>query len=103
MCQVFVSTEIVVTYGKKKKSLVKTFNCYIIFIKINSIIMQKLISLSCCAPRVLHLQIKFTHEEVNCISNMNAVMCCGIIRSRHFKIINSYPDVNTWNNNKNKN
>jgi hypothetical protein len=97
-CQIFVSRE-VVTSGKKS-SLVKTCNCNIIFIKINSIIMQKLISLSCCAPKALHLQINFTHEELTCISECCHMLWHGIIRSRHFKIISSYPGVNTWNNNK---
>jgi len=54
-------------------------------------------------PKAIHLQMKFTHEELTCISNMNAVICYGMIRSRHFKIINRYPGVNTWSNNKNKN
>ena len=88
---------------KKENRLVKTFKCNIIFIKINSIIMQKLISLSCCAPKVLHFQIKCTHDKFSCISNINAVIRYCIICSRRFKIISRYPGVDTWNNNNNNN
>lgn len=64
--------------------------------------MQKHISLSCCAPRYCVYKLSL-HIKRICISNINAAVYSGNIRSGRFKIISSYTGVNTWNNNTNNN
>lgn len=63
--------------------------------------MQNLTSVLLACPRVLHLQIKFPHEKLTCVSNTNAAMYHNIVCSRHFKIISSCLGVDTRDKNKN--